>query len=251
MILSVSGSNGQTINCARVRLSRVRVVGADGVVIHTGYTVNLEAGTVGIVDTTGWVQPVTIEHRIEDMAVVRDVQITGDLTFTRPLTHDYPLGSYVSSALVGGDLFARVSHLFDQQTWGNKWQDAPDGSVATGTYNATQYPVEVTNAGALTERWAIRFTNTASFDVFGEHVGVIATGNTSTDLAPINPATGAPYFTLRALGWGGGWAAGNVLRLNTVGAEMPLWTVRTVQQGPETVTNDTFTLLVRGDVDAA
>lgn len=248
--ITATVSNGQTINCARVRLSRVRIVGADGVVIHTGYTVNLEAGTVGIVDTTGWVQPVTIEHRIEDMAVVRDVQITGDLTFTRPLTHDYPLGSYVSSALVGGDLFARVSHLFDQQTWGNRWQDAPDGSVATGTYNATQYPVEVTNAGALTERWAIRFTNTTSFEVFGENVGVIATGNTSTDLAPLNPATGVPYFTLRALGWGGGWAAGNVLRINTVGAEMPLWTVRTVQQGPETVTDDTFTILVRGDVDA-
>ena len=248
--ITATVSPGQTIDCARVRLSRVRVVGADGVVIHTGYTANLEAGTVGIVDTTGWVQPVTIEHRIEDMAVVRDVQITGDLTFTRPLTHNYPPGSYVSSALVGGDLFARVSHLFDQQSWGNKWQDGPDGALANATYNATQYPVEVTNAGALTERWAIRFTNTTAFEVLGEHVGVIATGNTTTDLAPINPATGAPYFTLRALGWGAGWAAGNVLRLNTVGAEMPLWCVRTVQQGPETVVKDTFTLLIRGDVDA-
>lgn len=249
--ITATVSNGQTINCARVRLSRVRVVGADGVVIHTGYTADLEAGTVGIVDTTGWVQPVTIEHRIEDMAVVRDVQITGDLTFTRPLTHSYPLGSYVSSALVGGDLFARVSHLFDQQTWGNRWKDTPDGATANATYNATQYPIEVTNAGALTERWAIRFANTTAFELFGENVGVIATGNTSADLAPINPATGVPYLTLRALGWGGGWAAGNVLRLNTVGAEMPLWTVRTVQQGPETVQDDGFALLIRGDVDAA
>lgn len=248
--ITATVSNGQTMDCARVRLSRVRVVGADGVVIHTGYTANLEAGTVGIVDTTGWAQPVTIEHRIEDMAVVRDVQITGDLTFTRPLTHDYPPGSYVSSALVGGDLFARVSHLFDQQTWSPTWKDAPQGDSALATYNATQYPVEITNAGALTERWAIRFTNTTVFDVIGEHVGLIATGNTSTDLAPINPASGAPYFTLRALGWGAGWAAGNVLRLNTVGAEMPLWCVRTVQQGPETVVDDTFTLLIRGDVDA-
>ncbi len=249
--ITATVSNGQTIDCARVRLSRVRVVGADGVVIHTGYTANLEAGTVGIVDTTDWVQPVTIEHRIEDMAVVRDVQITGDLTFTRPLTHNYPLGSYVSSALVGGDLFARVSHLFDQQTWSPTWKDAPQGDSALATYNATQYPVEITNAGALTERWAIRFTNTTVFDVIGEHVGLIATGNTSTDLAPINPASGAPYFTLRALGWGAGWAAGNVLRLNTVGAEMPLWTVRTVQQGSETVQDDSFALLIRGDVDAA
>ena len=65
----------------------------------------------------------------------------------------------------------------------------------------------------------------------------------------INPATGEPYFTLRATGWGGGWAAGNVLRFNTVGALFPVWVVRTIQQGPETVPNDSFTLLIRGDVD--
>jgi hypothetical protein len=33
--ITTSVSNGQTIDCARVRLSRVRVVGNDGVVIHT------------------------------------------------------------------------------------------------------------------------------------------------------------------------------------------------------------------------
>jgi hypothetical protein len=80
-------------------------------------------------------------------------------------------------------------------------------------------------------------------------VGVIALGNTSTDCAPLNPATGSPYFTLPALGWGNGWAAGNVLRFNTIGAQFPVWIVRTVQQGPETVTDDAFTLLIRGDVD--
>ena len=44
--ITASVSNGQTIDCARVRLSRVRVVGNDGVVIHDGYTTDLEAGTV-------------------------------------------------------------------------------------------------------------------------------------------------------------------------------------------------------------
>lgn len=123
------------------------------------------------------------------------------------------------------------------------------GSAATGTYNDVLAPIVVTNIGASTERWCIRFTNTNTFDVIGEHVGVIATGNTSADLAPINPATGQPYFSLPAIGWGSGWSAGNVLRFNTVGSLFPVWVVRTVQQGPETVTNDSFTLLIRGDVD--
>ena len=252
-------SNGTVVDCGRVRLSRVRVVGADGVVITTGYSFDLEAGTVTFNAVAGYSQPVTIEHRIEDMAIVRDVQINGELSFTRPITHHYPVatggdprtGAYVASALVAGDLFARVSLLFDQQTWnGSSWKDAVEGNPAVATYNDAIYPVQVTNAGALTERWLVRFTSSTGFEVIGEHVGVVATGNTSGVCAPINPAAGVPYFTIKAEGWGSGWAVGNIVRFNTVGAQIPLWAVRTVQQGPETVTNDNFTLLIRGDVDA-
>jgi hypothetical protein len=54
--------------------------------------------------------PVTIEDRIEDMAVATDVQISGEITFNRALTHDYPKdGTYVSSALQASDRRARVS----------------------------------------------------------------------------------------------------------------------------------------------
>lgn len=248
--ITATVTNGQTIDCGRERLSRVRIVGDDGVVIHTGYTSDLEGGTVSIVDVSGWSQPVTIQHRIEDMALVREAQIGGRLTFTRALTHAYPVGSYVSSAMVAGDVFARVSHVFDLATWNGTWSDSVVGSQATATYNTAAYPIEVTNRGALTERWIIRFTNTTSFEVIGEHVGLIATGNTATDCAPINPNTGAPYLTLRAAGWGGGWGQGNALRINTIGAEYPFWELLTVQQGPETVPNHKFSTLLRGDVDA-
>lgn len=179
-----------------------------------------------------------------------DVQINGQLTFTRPLTHDYPLGSYVSSALVVNDLRARVSVIFDQATWnGSTWADAVTGSAAVATFNDAQFPITVTNRGALTERWLVQFTNTTAFNVIGENVGVIASGNINTNCTPTNPATGVPYFTIPALGWGAGWSAGNVLRFNTVGSIFPIWCVRTIQQGPETVTNDNFTILIRGDID--
>lgn len=246
----VTVSNGQTINCSRVRLSRIRVIDHDNHIINLGYTQDLEAGTVTFNDVTGYVQPITIEHRVEDMVQVSDVQISGQLTFTREVTHAYPTGSSVSSALIAGDLYAHVEKLFDQGTWGSTWSDTIVGSPATGTYNAALAPIEVTNAGCSNERWALVFANTTQFSIIGEHVGVIGTGSTSTDTAPINPATGVPYFTLKALGWGSGWSAGNVLRFNTVGALFPVWVVRTIQQGLETVQSDSFSLLVRGDVDA-
>jgi hypothetical protein len=252
--ITATVSNGQTINCARVRLSRVRVVGFDGNVINTGYTVDLEAGTVSFSAVAGYSQPVTIEHRVEDMAVVSDVQISGELTFTRPLTHNYPItvppSSFVSSALIAGDLKARVSVLFDQATWnGTTWLDAVSGTAATGTFNDVLAPIVVTNKGAVSERWALVFSSTTSFSVVGEHVGVIALGSTNADTSPNNPATNTPYFTVPALGFGLGWAVGNILRFNTVGAMTPIWVVRTIQQGPNTGTEHSFTLLSRGDVD--
>jgi len=85
----------------------------------------------------------------------------------------------MSSALVAGDLFARVPLIFDQATWNGGWKDVQEGAAATATFNHTQYPIVVTNRGAISERWV----------------------------------------------------------------------VRTVQQGPETVAHDDFTLLIRGDVD--
>lgn len=250
--ITQSVSNLDVVDCGRTRLSRVKVLGNDGVQIHTGFTVDLEAGTVTFSDVSGYDQPVRVEHRIEDMVLVSDVQINGTLGFTRQLTHDYPVpGSYISSALVSADLRSRVSHVFDQATWnGTLWQDTVDGLEATGTYNHALYPITVTNAGAVTERWAIRFTSTTAFQIIGEHVGVIGTGTINGLTAPLNPATGSPYFTIPEEGWGSGWATGNILRINTVGAMYPFWMVRTVQQGAEGDGDYQFSVLLRGDVDA-
>jgi hypothetical protein len=246
----VTVSNAQVINCGRTRLSRVRVVGNDNQVIDTGYTVDLDTGLVTFTNVTGYSQPVRVEHRVEDMLLVSDAQINGQISFTRAVSHNYPVpGSYVSSALVVGDKRARVSTVFDQATWTNVWSDDLIGSQANATFNDVANPITVNNLGALTERWAVQFTSSTNFQVLGENVGVIAIGSVNADVAPINPSNGQPYFTIPSAGWGLGWATGNVLRFNTVGAEFPMWVVRTIQQGPETVPDDAFTLLIRGDVD--
>ena len=245
-------SAGQTINCGRTRLSRVYLIGADGQLIQQGWTPNLDAGTVAIQDTTGWAQPVRVEHRIEEMARVSDVQISGMLTLTKALSHEFPVGSIVSSALITAapGLRSRVSHLFDQNTWTNKWQDTVDGQEALASYNDTISPIVVTNTGAVTERWMLRILgNSSTFECIGQYVGNLGVGSLNADYAPINPNTNAPYFVLPALGWGMGWAAGNVLRINTVGAMQPLAAIRAVQPSEAAGTDYHFELLTRGDID--
>lgn len=242
-----SVSSGQTINCARTRLSRVYIENAQGGLIETGWSVDLDAGLVSIADTTGWVQPVKIVHRIEQMARASDVQINGDITLTKQLSYDFPEGSVVSSAAMVGTLRARVSHTFSQPSWTNEWSDAPIGGEALAKYSGT---ISVSNDGAMTERWFLRIKNGGTdFECIGEHLGNIGTGNINTDFAPINPVSGAPYFTLPALGWGGSWAAGNILRINTVGAIASYAVVRCVQPSEATGTHYEFGLLTRGDID--
>ncbi|RMX19019.1 hypothetical protein EBQ34_01300 [Vandammella animalimorsus] len=241
----------EVVDVGRTRLSRILLTGADGKAITAGWQHDLDAGTLTALDTASWQQPVTIEHTIEHMARVREVDVGGAITLTLPLPHHYPIeGSYVSSALMLGERFARVSHLWDQQTWTDTaWADHLMGNQATGNYNDTAAPVEVDNRGCITERWALHFTSATHFRVVGEHVGVVATGNINEDCAPINPITSTPYFTLRALGWGIGWAAGNVLRINTVGAGAGMACIRAVQPGPASAIDHRFALLLRVDVD--
>lgn len=249
---------GQSIDCARTRLSRVWIVGADGQKIQTGWSVDLDAGLLSIADVTGWAQPVRVQHRIEEMARVADVQINGTLTLTKSLSHHFPAGSVVSSALYAGTIRSRVSHLFDQATIDAvSWSDSLVGNQAPAQYNDTAFPIEVTNAGALSERWLLKFTNTTTVEVIGEHVGNLGTFPIASDIAPVNPNTrtdthsGVPYFTVKAGGWGAGWAVGNGLRINTVGAMQPFACIRTVQPSEAAGTDYTFGLTVRGDIDRA
>lgn len=244
-------SNGQTVNTGRTLLSRLRVIGNDGLEITSGFTRNLDAGTVTFTNVAGFSQPVTIEHRIEDEALCAEAQITGDLRLTRPLTHSYPVpGSYVSSALVVGTLQSASQDGFSQEAWTNVWSDIAIGNPILAQYDDTTNPIQVTNAGAISERWAVIFTSNTSFILVGEQVGQIITGNTASTLAPVNPATGVPYFTLLPAGWGSGWVAGNVYRFNTTGANFPLWVARTVLQSPTAPPGtDQMTISVRGDID--
>lgn len=219
------------------------------------YTVDLEAGTVEMaanLDLSGYTEPLVAVHRVEDMVLLSDVQIDGTISLAAATIHDYIAGnSYISTALRFGDLSARLTNVFDMQTWTNTWADDATSSGSQGTlaeFNDIDYPIEVLNESAVTERWAIRFTSTSAFELISENMGVIATGDTATDFSPMNPRTGKPYFVLRSAGWGGGWSAGYVLRFDTIGANAPIWMARTILAGASR-SGDSFAAEFRGDTD--
>lgn len=192
-------------------------------------------------------------HRIEDMCLASDVQITGHIAITRPLTHSYPLeNTLVSSVLPSADLQGRAYNEFDQSSWTGVWSDSLIGVIAAASYNFVDYPITVSNIGATKERWCIKFTGTTTFDIIGEHLGILAQLNLNDFVAGsfislTNNLTGELYFSIARNGFGVGWAAGNCIRFNTDAANFPYWFVRTTLQAPPTEPTDSYEFQIRGD----
>lgn len=250
---------GGTLTLTRDHQAEVWVTGANGRTLDpVQYSLNRVAGvltwadplTLETFDEEPVTTPLTVHDRVEDMVLITDVQVSGQVGFNAELSQTYPAGEAVlSSAVLHGDLRARVWNLFHQASWTGAWSNDRIGNDTTAKYNDVAYPIEITNQGSIQERWRIAFTSSTSFQVVGETVGVIGTGTTSTDCAIANPATGAPYFTIRANGWGSGWASGNQVRFNTDGAQAPFWVARTILSGPATAEEDSFATQNRGDAD--
>jgi len=247
---------GDDYDMGRVRIADVRVKNALGATVpRTLYTTDLDPGIINVPvasDITAHPQPWTVYHRVEDMVMVNTADISGKLSFSPSLTHDYPAGSsYASGVLLFGDLFARAAGYLDQATWTGVWSDALIGAAPQiANFNESDSPITVTNRGTITERWALIFISGTQFRIVGEHVGQIGTGDINTDCAPVNPATGAAYFTVPALGWGGSWAVGNVERFNTYACGAPIHILRTILQGTYTNQSDQFEIAFRGGVNA-
>jgi hypothetical protein len=253
-VLTNPVTQGTVYPLGRQRLAAVRVRTAAGATVPGAlYQVDLNAGAITFPvesDLSGLSQPFTVSHRIEDLVLVSEADLSGTLRFTRALTHDFPaLTSRVSGVLPLGDLFARAFGFFDQQTWTGEWADELIGAETTAQINTVDHPVVVTNRGTVTERWAIIFTSSTAFRIVGERYGQIGTGSINTTTAPINPATSVPFWTINPQSWGGGWAAGNVLRFGTEACGAGLGVIRTILQGND-ATNDSFSIAFRGGVNA-
>ena len=255
-------SAGETVQLLRTLQAAIEVVDSAGVLMDPEqYTVDRELGTLTWSDpvviqdaeSNPLSAPLMIRDRIEHMTVCTEVQITGALGIGSPVPWDMPAGeTVVSSAVTWGDLQARLYRWFTQQSWNTgapNWTDSTQGNSTTAQYNQLNYPPIITNIGAIAGKWALVFTSATSFNVVERQLGVISNGNTSSDCAPVNPATGSVYFTIKKEGWGSGWAAGNAVRFNTDACLGPMWVVRTVLSGQGTVDDDEFKLQIRGDAD--
>jgi len=104
------------------------------------------------------------------------------------------------------------------------------------------------NKGAVKENWTLTFTSATTFTVSGNTVGTLsAVGSVSADYAPVNPATGTPYFTIKAIAWGGSFQANDTVTFATQPAAIPIWYRRQVPAGTFSLANDYTSLAIHGE----
>lgn len=249
-------TGGQTLSVGRDDVDFICVKDANGKhVIADKYDYDLDAGTItwlAPLDLSDYEMPLVAHSSREQLNRIVAVDISGKLTLQNPLGRSYPEGSLVSSALVHGTLAADWTNPFEQARWTNVWQSTRIGEEILAKLNTSDYPIEISNDGAVSERWLIQFKDGTQFDLIGERLGLIARTDTLQHLSPINPATGKPYFTIKkeAFGTSGNsiWAAGNCIRFDTTGTSIPVWIVKTVQPSVKKQSGtDGFDVCLRGN----
>ena len=104
------------------------------------------------------------------------------------------------------------------------------------------------NKGAVEENWTLTFTDASTFTVSGNTVGTLASpGSVSADYAPLNPATGTPYFTIKAIAWAGTFQTNDTVTFTTQPAAIPIWYRRQVPAGTFSLANDFTSLAIHGE----
>ena len=256
--LGSAHSAGKTVQLSRGDLDSICLRDARNQAIEAKWwDYDLQAGTITWatpLDLSAYTMPITAHHAREEENRIMVADIDGTLQLQFPTARDYPAeDTYVSSALIGGDLEVRHSPPFSQKLFDNVWADEPRGDAITAKLNLKDYPLVLTDDGATTDRWAIVFRDGTQFDLYSEALGFVGRFDTTSDLAPINAATGKPYFTLRkgAFGVQNGatpWEAGNCVRLNTWGTHLGVWILRAVQPSAQKQTEtDGFSICLRGN----
>lgn len=245
---------GSTIDVGREDLESLWLEDANKLRLSTAlYAADPETGIVTMAadaSLAGYVPPIFAKDRIVQEFQISDVQINGLISLGGPLLRDFPMGSQLSSALMFGDIFARVEHVFDQRTWTGVWSDSLIGDQADVQYNDTDYPIEVLNESAVNERWRLDIlTSGGNARLIGENLGVVWTGNIANDIAPVSIQTGKVFMVIRKEGFGlSPWPVLTQLRFNTVSAAPSYWAARVILPGAS-LEGDAYRSQLRGDSD--
>lgn len=156
------------------------------------------------------------------------------LTIDTALPVGFLAGSKVSSVYEPGTIQASIT--------------APSPSSVSGAIASSwSDKVAVDGRGCIEQNWLLTFTSATAFDISGDTVGVVGSGNVTSGASPNNAAIGSPYFTLLASLFSGTFAPGDTVTFTTHPAATAIFLRRTIPMGTVAVSGNNTSLYIDGE----
>lgn len=173
------------------------------------------------------------EHwsRIDQAPTVSGNVVT--IHLATPLSANFLTGTKVSSVLEYGDIAAFMSNV--------------GVTSSGGAFNSSG--VTLSNIGAIEQSWTLTFTSALAFDIAGDTVGTVGSGNQSGGASPNNPQVNKPYFTIPAGALTGTFQAGDSVVFQTHPCAAPVFLRRVIPAGSAAASNNNMSLFIDGESD--
>lgn len=120
-------------------------------------------------------------------------------------------------------------------------------SAGDGAYDPSGDNLTVHNEGGIEQSWTLTFTSATDFDLSGNTVGSVGSGNISSNFTPTNPDFASPYFTLNNAGFSGTFQAGDTITFDTHPAAVPIWVHRVVPAGAAAFSGNSAVIVQDGE----
>ena len=173
----------------------------------------------------------------EEFHVISAVAINGNqitLTFSDALTNGFTATTTrVMNVIDIGDVVASATSLVKTST--------------AGTFDISK--ITCANGSTVDASWTLTFTTSSAFNLTSSLLASPVSGNIGVALAPANPATSNPYFSIDPTAFGGTFTSGDVVSFQTVAATVPIWLKRIIPAGASPVAvNKAYFVLDGGSV---
>jgi len=135
----------------------------------------------------------------------------------RELSYTHKAGSVVSVSIDCGNV--------------NCFADSMVATAGGMSYSGT---IGVTPSETIVQEWRIAFTGGGNaFSVFGDTLGLVGSGNTTSDCVIYNSANNKIRFVIPSSGWSGTPSSTAVLKFRTYPAIIPVWIAEQWEAGAE------------------
>lgn len=168
----------------------------------------------------------------EDFAVVLSRSILGNvvtINLVTGLTYGYAANAKVSTIYTVGDVKPTVT--------------LDSSSSVGGTVDLTGVNMTLYNLSTDSRTVTLTFSSPTAFTLSGG----LGAGTIAGGCAPINPATGTPYFTISPSAFTGAFLLSDVFSFTTTPAAFPVWVRRIVPGGSAVIGDNSNVFVLDGE----